>query len=160
VGIQGGYARSVYVGPAVSTLTFPGVGAGSLIGHFGSLPPTLFLVLPLTERVAFEPGFDLHQLNGSSVCVSAQFVPRIDYAIGSWYAAVGGTLHVGKCPLITTRSLAGVVGGVGAWGYRFPIAGGLGGRVEVSYNATRPRHDVLYSTRTFGLMVGVMTPLN
>lgn len=161
LGIQGGYARSAFSFTSpIGTLTFPGVGAGSLIGQYGSLPPTFFLIIPLSNRFAVEPGFDLHQATEFKTCVTTQLVPRLDYAIGPWYAAAGPTLHVGKCRFITTAALAGVVGGAGAWGYRFNVAGALQGRVEVSYSATLPRHDPNYSTRTFGLMVGVMTPLN
>ena len=147
IGVTGGYS-SIHADGANLTITgvfLPGFGgsASALSGGGTFLPqvPTLFAILPLGPRIAFEPGVDLHrvQSNGRTV-FSANLAGRLDYAVaGGWYAALGvhenwikGTKGTFSD---TTATSVGIPGASVGWGYRFHLAGDLGARTELNYVA-------------------------
>jgi hypothetical protein len=163
LGLAAGYANMhpVGAGPDITALAFPGFGGA--LGAFGSpqytLPPTLFVILPIGQKFAVEPGLDLHrQQGGSSTIFAGNASARLNYALHDrWYAALGGSLNYLK----TGGQSATRTGVNTAVGYRFPFTQALGGRIELNYtmwrkNTTAP---VVPPVNVLGLMFGVTVPL-
>ena len=168
LGIAGGYADAHLVGAAsVTSLAFPGYGGalgnafGSLVSEFRAvaLPPTVFAILPIGDKVAIEPGLDIHRLQSSGETdFSGNLSMRLDYAVhGGWYGAFGGNLHYIKTTGVSAATRTGVNLG---WGYRFPLVPALAGRVEANYTMFGKNTDLgLPHTNVFGLMFGVAMAL-
>jgi len=164
LGISGGYASIHAPGVAggdFTALMLPGYGGGFQgLGATGvNFPPTVFIIFPIGQKVALEPGFDIHraQANGTTV-FNGNLAARLNYAVsGGWYAALGGNLNYFK----TTGADAGTRTGLNlAWGYRFPLLASLGSRVEANYTVMGDNADAgLPATNTFAVMFGVMMPL-
>jgi hypothetical protein len=160
VGIQGGYLNQHTVGGGsdVSGFFLPGHGndlrqSGSSIGG----PPVLFAILPVGRKIALEPGLDIHAVkqtggDGFAATVSG----RLNYAVsGGWYAAAGASFTN-----INAGTSGTVVGGQAAWGYRFPLTGDLGGRVEFLFDVQGKNADLgIPPVNSFGVMFGVTMPL-
>jgi hypothetical protein len=162
-GVAAGYANIHPVGgaaPNITALAFPGFGAA--LSAFGSppysLPPTLFVIVPVGTKIALEPGLDLHrQQSGGTTVFSGNLGARLNYAVhGGWYGAVGGTLNYLK-----SGSQSGSRIGLNtALGYRFPFSNALGGRIELNYTMFGDNTDLgVPPVNVMGLMVGVMVPL-
>jgi hypothetical protein len=147
IGVTGGYSAIKGDGTnlMITGVFLPGFGgsAPALTGGGTFLPqvPTLFAILPLGRRIAFEPGVDLHRIqsNGRTV-FSANLAGRFDYAVvGGWYAALGAHEDWIKGTkgsfTDTTKTSVGITGASVAWGYRFHLAGDLGARTELNYVA-------------------------
>jgi len=168
LGIAGGYADAHLIGAAsVTSLAFPGYGGalgnafGSLVSQFRAvaLPPTVFAILPIGNKVAIEPGLDLHRVQGSGQTdFSGNLSVRLDYAAhGGWYGALGGNLHYIKTSGVNAATRPGLNLG---WGYRFPIVAAVGGRVEANYTMFGKNSDLaLPPTNIFGLMFGFAMPI-
>jgi hypothetical protein len=168
IGIAGGYADVHLIGlGSVTSLSFPGYGGGvgnALAGmatvlHAVTLPPTMFAIIPVGSRMAIEPGLDMHRFQtGGQTDFSGNLSARFDYAVhGAWYGALGGNLHYIKSSGLngTTRTGVNV-----AWGYRFPLVLGVGGRLEANYTWFGENTDLgLPPTNVFGLMFGAAMPL-
>jgi len=162
LGVAGGYA-SVHVvgGGSLTALAFPiyGGALGPVLATEVTLPPTIFAIIPLGNRVAIEPGLDIHrfQENGQT-SFSGNVSARLDYAVhGGWYGAAGGNLHYVKSTGVdaATRTGANL-----AWGYRFPFVAALGGRVELNYTLFGPSSKLgTRATNTLGLLFGATMPL-
>lgn len=135
-GIQGGYSRTHIVGGGgdLSALSLPGLGGSVLSGAGAPFlgPTTLFAIFPVGRKFALEPGLDVHRTQqGGQTVASVNVIARLNYAlVGGMYAGAGFNLsHIHVTGLDT-----GTLGGATlAWGYRFPLAGALGGRSELSY---------------------------
>lgn len=168
LGLSGGYANVHLVGTGgVTVLAFPGYG-GALGNALGAsipflraltLPPTVFLIIPVGEKVAIEPAIDIHRFQESGQTdFSGNISARLDYAVhGGWYAALGGNLQYLKTTGVNAATRTGLNV---AWGYRFPLTGALGGRVEMNYTMFGRNTDLaLDPTNTFGLMFGATMPL-
>jgi hypothetical protein len=147
IGVTGGYSF-IHADGTNLTLTglfLPGFGgsipAVTAAGTFLPQVPTLFAILPIGKRVAFEPGIDLHRFQGSGTTVFvANLAGRLDYAVvGGWYAALGAHEEWVKATKgsfsDTTKTSVGIPGVSLAWGYRFHLAGDLGARTELNYVA-------------------------
>jgi hypothetical protein len=168
LGIAGGYADAHLIGAAsVTSLAFPGYGGalgnafGSVVSQFRAvaLPPTVFAILPIGNKVAIEPGLDLHRVQGSGQTdFSGNLSVRLDYAAhGGWYCALGGNLHYIKTSGVNAATRPGLNLG---WGYRFPIVAAVGGRVEANYTMFGKNSDLaLPPTNIFGLMFGFAMPI-
>lgn len=165
IGIAGGYANVHLVGGgSLSALAFPGYGGGlgPLTTYQVTLPPTLFVIIPVGSKIAIEPGLDIHRYQQMGAPLQTDFSgnlsARLNYAVhGGWYAALGGNLHYIK----TTGADGTTRTGVNlAWGYRFALAGPFSGRVEANYTMFRENTDLgLGPVNTFGLMFGTTVPL-
>ena len=160
-GIQGGYTRSHTVGGGVdlTAISIPGFGgAVNLLGTPAG-PPVLFAILPVGRKIAIEPGLDIHrvQTQGTTLFGSNSSV-RLNYAVGTgWYGAAGGNLLFIKG---TGSGGETVLGGNVAWGYRFPLTGGLGGRFEIDYTMMAKNDNLtLRATNTLGLQFGATMAL-
>ncbi len=167
LGISGGYANVHLVGGgSLSTLAIPGYG-GALGAALGSgpgfsevtLPPTMFVIIPVGDKIAVEPALDIHRFQASGQTdFSGNLSVRLNYAVhGGWYGALGGNLHYVK----TTGANAATRPGLNlGWGYRFPLLAALGGRVEANYTMFGENTDLgLAPTNTFGMMFGATMPL-
>lgn len=167
LGIAGGYANVHLVGGgSLSALAVPGYG-GALGPALGSgpgfsevtLPPTVFAIIPVGDKIAVEPALDIHRFQASGQTdFSGNLSVRLDYAVhGGWYGAVGGNLHYIKTTGVDAATRTGINLG---WGYRFPLVSALGGRVELNYTMFGENTDLgLAPTNTFGLMFGATMPL-
>jgi hypothetical protein len=162
IGIQGGYLNQHTVGGGqdVSGLFVPGHGndlrqSGSSIGG----PPVIFAILPLSRKIAIEPGLDVHAVKQTgSNGFAATATGRLNYAVsGGWYAAAGASftnINVGG----TSGTLTGAQA---AWGYRFPLTGDLGGRVELLFDMQGKNTDLgIGPVNSFGVMFGTTLPLH
>ena len=162
LGLSAGYANMHPVGGGadITALAFPSFGGA--LGAFGSpeytLPPTLFVILPIGEKFALEPGVDLHrQQSGGTTVFAGNASARLNYALHNrWYVGLGGSLNYlkGGSQSATRTGLNTAVG------YRFPFTHALGGRIELNYtmwgkNTSLPVPPV----NVMGLMFGVMVPL-
>jgi hypothetical protein len=162
LGISGGYTAAHRVGSgSLGGIFLPGSASNltSFAGPYVS-PPTLFAILPIGNRWAVEPSFDLHHIGGNGLTKVTALTAgaRFDYAVrGGWYAGVGGQLaYVNPA----AGSSGSILGATLAWGYRFHLAGALRGRFETSYTMSA-KNDNLGSPpiNTLGLLFGAMIPL-
>ncbi|HEY3219484.1 MAG TPA: hypothetical protein VGJ80_02025 [Gemmatimonadales bacterium] len=168
LGIAGGYANVHLIGTgSVTVLAFPGYGGafgntfGGIVPGFGAVtvPPTMFAIIPITDRVAIEPGLDMQRIQGSGqTSFSGNLSARLDYAVhGGWYGAVGGNLQYLKATGADAATRTGLNLG---WGYRFLLTSALGSRVELNYTMFRRNTDLGFDpTNVLGLMFGVTMPL-
>jgi hypothetical protein len=147
IGVSGGYSSIHADGTSLTIggLFLPGFGGSvpalTAAGTYLPQVPTLFVILPVGKRLAFEPGIDLHRFQGSGTTVFvANLAGRLDYAVvGGWYAALGAheewvKATKGSFP-DSTKTSVGIPGASVAWGYRFHLAGDLGARTELNYVA-------------------------
>lgn len=168
LGLSGGYANVHLIGTGSGTaLAFPGYGGaigtalstGAPFLRAVTLPPTVFVILPVGDKVAIEPGVDIHRFQESGQTdFSGNLSARLNYAVhGGWYGALGGNLHYMKTTGVNAATRTGLNL---AWGYRFPMTGSLGGRVEMNYTMFRRNTDLgLDPTNILGLMLGATMPL-
>jgi hypothetical protein len=161
LGIQGGYTRAHVIGADLDLTALSIPGFGGVVTLFGSpaAPPILFAILPVGSKFAIEPGLDISRVQtGGMTEVSTNASARLNYAVGhGWYGAAGGNLQYFK---VTGSSGETVTGANVAWGYRFPLAGGLGGRFEIDYTMMGKNTDLaLPPTNTLGLLFGVTMAL-
>ncbi len=168
LGIAGGYADAHLIGAgSLTSLAFPGYGGalGNALGGGGSLfravalPPTVFAIIPVGDKVAIEPALDIHRFQSSGQTdFSGNLSVRLDYAVhGGWYGALGGNLHYIKTTGVNAATRPGLNLG---WGYRFPIVASVGGRVEANYTMFKKNADLaLPPTNIFGLMFGFAMPI-
>lgn len=169
IGIQGGYYSAHFVGSETFTgmsLSGPGTSAGFSLSTAFISPQTAssFVLIPVGGRWAIEGGFSAwrYQVNGPSqftlgtVTLSA----RADLAVThGWYAGVGPVTNNYRAtnhPILTQSGVSL------AWGYRFHLAGDLGGRAEASYTMFARNH-VLFGgalpANVLGLDLGMMMGL-
>jgi hypothetical protein len=168
LGLAGGYADAHLIGfGSVSALSFPGYGGavGTALGGILStlqavaLPPTVFAIIPIADKVAIEPGLDIHRFqSGGQTDFSGNLSVRLDYAVhGGWYGALGGNIHYLKSSGLNAATRTGMNLG---WGYRFPLVLDVTGRVEANYTMFKENTDLaLPPTNVFGLMFGAAMPI-
>jgi len=161
LGIQGGYTRAHVIGAGVDLtgLSIPGFGGAVTLFGSPASPPILFAILPVGGKFAIEPGLDISRVQGGgTTAFSTNASARLNYAVGhGWYGAAGGNVQYLK---LTGGSGETVTGANVAWGYRFPLAGGLGGRFEIDYTMMGENTDLLLPpTNTLGLLFGVTMAL-
>ena len=162
-GIAGGYVHTHEVGGGNDLVTLALPGFGGALTAFGTpegtTPPTLFAIFPMGNKIALEPGIDIHRMQSGGNTVFAGTVQgRFNYSFGSrWYGALGGNLQYIKATGTdaTTRTGLNL-----AWGYRFQLSGALGGRTELNYTMWGKNTDIgTAPINTLGLMFGVTVPL-
>ncbi len=163
LGLRGGYSQVHLVSEGdAALLTLPGFTGLLSVAGLGA-PQGLFAVFPLGQRWALEPSIDVlrAQSNGFTQ-TGAHISARLNYAVNNhWYAAGGGNLIYVRQ---TGADAATATGANVAWGYRFPLMGPLGGRVELSYIAIGASSDVATITgngasNAFSVTFGLTMPL-
>jgi hypothetical protein len=166
LGMAGGYSQTHSPGSGSTNdatfLSFPGYGGGfaAFAAPALTLPPTLFAVFPVGDKLAIEPGLDFHRLqSGGTTAAGANISVRLDYAIhGGWYAAAGGNL--GYLKSTGTDAVSRTGAGVAA-GFRFHLVGDLGSRIELGHTMWK-KHDAPATIRPVNvtsIMWGVTMPL-
>ena len=158
LGVAIGYSRTHLstAGLAADFILFAVPGTPAAAGV--PAPPTMFLIIPLTARLALEPGFDIHRTqSGGTTSFAGTVSARVNVAVGPrWYGGMGPALQVIK----NTGGSAFAVAGVGlAWGARFPLTGDLGGRVELGYAMFKERSGAPFAANTLSVMFGASMPL-
>ncbi|MGH7699514.1 MAG: hypothetical protein ACREMJ_03205 [Gemmatimonadales bacterium] len=164
LGVAGGYITTHFVGDGgdLSGLALPGIGGSLTSGGFPvTQPPTLFVILPIGRKIAVEPGLDLHRVQEAALGetrFSGNLGARLNYAVvGGWYAAAGANLNYIK---VTGQDAATMAGATVAWGYRFPLSGSWGGRVEFNYLMMGRNEDLgIEPQNTLGVLFGLTMPL-
>jgi hypothetical protein len=166
IGIAGGYASAHLVGTNtdLSGVFLPSLGG--LLGAFSPpLPvataPTMFVIIPVGQKLALEPALDFHSsaiAGGGGSVKAINVAARLDYAVGgNWYAAAGGHMLNVSPSGGTSGSATGVDLG---WGYRFHLAGAFGGRFEANYSLTGKSTKLgMGAINTLSLMFGATMPL-
>jgi hypothetical protein len=144
---------------SISGLFFPGVGGGLVALAPIATAPTMFVVIPVGQKLALEPGVDFHSFaqTGSSR-KAINVAARLDYAVGgNWYGAAGGHL----LDFSQSGGTSGTATGVDlAWGYRFHLAGAFGGRFEGNYSLTGKSTKLsIPAINTLSLTFGATMPL-
>lgn len=163
IGTSAGYVDVHAVGQNsdITGLTFPGWGSGLIVaGAVVPTIPSLYMTIPMGERIALEPSLDLHraQSNGPRTLFASQMGARIDYAFNhAFYGAAGVDIMALK---VTHVPMLGVVGVGLAGGYRFHLAGSWSGRVEASHtiwakDKTAGQAPMTVTALSFGAMVAV-----
>jgi hypothetical protein len=162
IGIAGGYQNMHLVGTGtdVGGLSFPGLGAS--LGDVIPLAtlPTMFVIIPVGQKLALEPGLDFHSFSptGSPGVKMINLSARLDYAVGNnWYGAAGGQLF----DYMPSGGTSGTTNGVNfAWGYRFHLGGSFGGRLEADYALNGKSSKLaLPAVNTLSVMLGATMPL-
>jgi hypothetical protein len=160
LGVQGGYTRAHGVGGGDFTaLSIPGFGGAATVLGGPAGPPVLFAILPVGRKIAIEPGVDISRVQTAGTTIfGANLSARVDYAVsGGWYGAAGGNLLYLKATGGGGESLTGVNL---AWGYRFPMISGLGGRFEINYTMMGKNDNIGFpAINTLGLQFGATMPL-
>ena len=147
IGVTGGYTHShVNHGPDITAFSLPSLGGSGAVGAIlAPTAPSLFVILPVGGRWAFETGADFHQLRSDGLTLSSfQLAPRMDFAVGPhWYAAAGPEAHFLRIKQGPGASKTqGIVGLAAAWGIRFHVAGALAGRIELGFGSGKVRKNV------------------
>ena len=155
VGYTRTHAQGLGLAIDLTVLAAPAVGGAAGV----ATPPTLFALLPIGRRFAFEPGLDMHRTQSRGfTSFSGNLSLRVDYAVSrGWYAGAGGNLHYVEA---TGAKGIGIAGAGLAWGYRFHLAGAVGGRFEVNYTVFKQRSGFPLSSNTLGVMFGAILPLH
>jgi hypothetical protein len=161
LGVQGGYTRAHSVGGGDQTaVAIPGMGGSVTLLGTPAGPPILFAILPVGRKFAIEPGIDIARVQTSGLTLfGANTSARVNYAVsGGWYGAAGGNLQYIKA---TGQDGQTVTGFNLAWGYRFPLTSGLGGRFEINYRMMKGNTNLgLPPTNTLGLLFAATMPLH
>ncbi|MGH7569869.1 MAG: hypothetical protein ACREL9_13040 [Gemmatimonadales bacterium] len=163
LGLRGGYSRVHLVSEGdAALLALPGFT--NLLAAAGLAAPTsVFATFPVGQRWAVEPGLELLRAQSGGITQTGAHVSaRLNYSVNDhWYAAAGGNLLYRRN---TGADAATTTGANLAWGYRFPMMGALGGRVELSYIAIGANADYTALTgngasNTFSVTFGLTMPL-
>lgn len=135
IAIQGGWTLTSF--PDVldfTSFTLPFVSQSAVVGEVISPgPAALTVILPVGERMAVEPSFNYHRYKTDTGDPVASYGigARVDYALnGSAYAAAGLEYNGLSANGVDDGS---TFGPVLAAGFRFPLAGALQGRTELSF---------------------------
>lgn len=164
LGFQGGYTHVSAPGAGdLSSFNFP--GGGSALTLFGSPVPSVspwFVVIPVGQRFAVEPSFSYSSFSvendagsGTSYSLGVKgnyaFNKTVYAGLSAEYSGMGGD------------SFDGVDGttGVGVQtGLRFPLIGGIQGRVEANYRTFMGgENSILGDFQAFGTTFGITAPL-
>jgi len=153
IGIVGGFARIKPAGTGrpddVDRVELPGTG---------SAYPTLFVVVPLTSRLALEPAIaashmafkEASDLVPSAASSNVRLTLRADVALTSrFYAAAGGMIRYKQADAAHDVQ----AGALGALGYRQDLGSDLSARIEVQWISQR-RTDSIVPANVYALLLG------
>jgi hypothetical protein len=161
IGISGGYASAHLVGRSTSVtgIFLPGAGGDLFLAEPLATAPTMFVIIPMGQKLALEPGLDFHSAAQNTTTIKViNVAARLDYAVGNnWYAAAGGHL-LDRSP--STGASGTATGADVAWGYRFHLAGAFGGRLEANYSLTGKSSKIpAPAVNTLSVTFGALMPL-
>ena len=160
IGLSAGYENMHFVGTGtdITGVFFPAVGGGLFLVQPIASTPTMFAIIPVGQKLAFEPALDFRSVSQSGTSIKVINVAgRLDYALkGNWYGAAGGHLLS-----YSTTGLSGTADGADlAVGYRFHLVGEFGGRFETGYSLTAKSSKLgTPAVNTLSLTFGAVMPL-
>jgi len=153
IGIVGGFARFMPAGGGqpryADRLELPGSASSY---------PTLFVVIPLTSRLALEPAIaasrttfkEASGLFPSASSSNARLTLRADVAVAAGlYVAAGGMIRYKETDSAQDIQL----GALGALGYREDLGSSLTARIEFQWISQR-RTDSIVPTNLYALLLG------
>jgi hypothetical protein len=153
LGSAGGYVRvhafggsGFFIDAKETFLEIPGTGT--------TVPPPMFIDLPIRGRFAIEVGFGAERAQqGGTTLFDLHFAPRMNVAVyRGLYAGAGGNLWYSKTTGFTGIALSGANA---ALGYRLPILSMLEGRLDLSYTTFKQRRDYPFATNALAALLGV-----
>ncbi|MGB7213230.1 MAG: hypothetical protein WBC97_11475 [Gemmatimonadales bacterium] len=159
--LSGGFVTVFAPGKAnVSFFSLPGLGisATNAVGVLIPGPPALTAIIPIGGRFAIEPGLDVHSVSpsGGSAFTVYQVTARANYAIDRHvYAAIGGAYGAASGSGSSYNEFAVTA----AAGVRFPLAAGIGGRLEYDYATWNGDGTNAPAIQTNSLLFGLVVPL-
>lgn len=160
IGIQGGWSLvSISGATDLTILSLPFAGQ-SVVGGNNILPgpSALFVLFPVGERLAIEPSIDIHnvKIEGIDPITSYEVGGRLNYAFNRKLYAGAGVEYTGiDVDGIDDGSSVAIVL---ATGLRFPVAGPVLGRTELSYR-TFDGTDLYGGGQATSFSFGIMVPL-
>jgi hypothetical protein len=159
LGLQGGFTYIKYPGTRFfdSELHLPGFSLALDI----PAPPSLYLIAPITERVALEPSFSLRaSANLADWNTNFQVGLRGDYLVThAFYLAAGAVLARGAGGSVFGSSSGYGLGALGALGIRVHLGGSIDGRAEAVAQFWG-RTGGTPAQNAYSLMVGFTSPLS
>lgn len=158
LGMAGGFVRSRSYGSVLgfdvdfreTGIHLPASGSMSL--------PSLFAIVPLLGKLALETGFEAHRTQREGTTLfDGHLSTRLDVAVyrGGYIAGGGNVRYIEQ----TGSAGFAFAGASVATGYRFPLAGSLDGRLEVSFTAFKERANFPFAQNALAVLVGVTMPL-
>jgi hypothetical protein len=157
LGFQGGFVRLKPAGTnqndQIDALFAPGFDLGPGL----PTPSMIFVIAPLSNRVALEPSFSGSVLTEGLSATLLQAGVRVDYAIASGlYAAGGGLLGRAGGGFGSTSGFE--LGLQVAGGYRFHFSGPVQARVEANVQLWKGKAG-FSPVNTYGLLFGLSARL-
>lgn len=149
LGIQGGFVRVKPAGTHRNDQTDALLAPGFNLGPAFPAPNSLYLIVPVSPKMALEPSLaGAFLATGTSASV-LQAGLRIDYDIASGIYGAGGAL-LGRV------SNAGYEAGLQvAGGYRFHLTGPVHARLEANVQTWKGKSGAFRPTNTYGLLFGI-----
>ncbi|HEV8399244.1 MAG TPA: hypothetical protein VGQ18_05315 [Gemmatimonadales bacterium] len=153
IGVVGGFARIMPAGGGqpryLDRLELPGTAASY---------PTVFVVIPLTSRLALEPAIagsrsafkEANDLIPATSSINVRVTLRADLAIAKgFYIAAGGLVRFKETDDVNDTQL----GALGALGYREELGSRLAARIEFQW-VTQRQTDSLVPTNVYAMLLG------
>lgn len=153
LGFQGGFIRLKPAGTNRNDATDVLFAPGFDLGPAFPAPSTIYLITPLSDKVALEPSLSGSVLSQGGTATLFQGGLRIDYAIASGLYAAGGGL-LGRAGGSVGSSSGFELGLQLAGGYRFHLAGPLQARVEANVQTWKGKSSIP-PINTYGLLFGI-----
>jgi hypothetical protein len=157
LGFQGGFVRLKPAGTNRNDHTDAFFAPGFDLGPAFPTPSTVFVIAPVSDKVALEPSLSASVLSTGSTATIMQGGLRIDYAIASGLYAAGGGL-LGRVGGAVGNAAGFELGLQVAGGYRFHLAGPVGARVEANVQMWKGKSGVS-PIDTYGLLFGISARL-
>lgn len=153
LGFQGGFVRLKPAGTGRNDHTDLFTAPGFNLGPALPTPSALFMIVPLSPKVALEPSLSVDVLSQTNTATVLQAGVRIDYAIASGLYGAGGAL-------LGRLSNAGYEAGLQvAGGYRFHLTGPVHARVEANVQTWKGKHGAINPSDTYGVLFGISARL-
>lgn len=153
LGIQGGFVRLKPAGTNRNDATDVLFAPGFDLGPAFPAPSTIYLITPLSDKVALEPSLSGSILTSGGTATLMQGGVRIDYAIASGLYAAGGGL-LGRVGGSVGSGSGFELGLQLAGGYRFHLAGPVQARVEANVQTWKGKSGIR-PINTYGLLFGI-----
>ena len=153
LGLQGGFVRVKPAGTGRNDRTDAFLAPGFNLGPAFPAPNSLYLIVPVSPKVALEPSFaGAFLATGTSASVF-QAGLRVDYAIASGLYGAGGALlgHISDVGYEAGLQFAG--------GYRFHLTGPVQARLEANVQTWKGKSHLINPIDTYGLLFGISARL-
>lgn len=153
LGLQGGFVRVKPAGTGRHDQTDAFLVPGFNLGPAFPAPNSLYMIVPVSPKVALEPSLaGAFLATGTSASVF-QAGLRVDYAIASGLYGAGGALlgHISDVGYEAGLQLAG--------GYRFHLTGPVQARLEANVQTWKGKARAINPINTYGLLFGISARL-